>query len=75
LLFLPIIGAITLLPISIGGLGVRENLSVLFLAKIGISQNPAAAISLINFFFILIYGAIGGLIYVLAVHHRIPKTK
>jgi uncharacterized protein (TIRG00374 family) len=68
--FLPIIGAITLLPISIGGLGVRENTVVLFFAKVGISQNLATAMSLINFFFILVYGAIGGLIYVLTVHHR-----
>jgi uncharacterized protein (TIRG00374 family) len=68
--FLPIIGAITLLPISIGGLGVRENMSVLFFAKIGLSQNQAAAMSLLNFFFIIVYGVIGGLVYVLTVYHR-----
>jgi len=69
-IFLPIIGAITLLPISIGGLGVRENMTVLFFAKAGINQNSAVAISLLNFLFILVYGAIGGLIYVLTIHHR-----
>jgi glycosyltransferase 2 family protein len=69
-IFLPIIGAITLLPISIGGLGVRENMTVLFFAKAGIDQNSAVAISLLNFLFLLVYGAIGGLIYVLTVHNR-----
>ena len=33
LIFLPIIGAITLLPISIGGLGLREGLYVVYFAK------------------------------------------
>jgi hypothetical protein len=58
------------LPISIGGLGVRENMTVLFFAKAGINQNSAVAMSLLNFLFILVYGAIGGLVYVLTIHHR-----
>ena len=68
--FIPIIGAITLLPISIGGLGIRESMAALFLPAAGIAANDAAAFALINSFFILLYGAIGGLIYVLTVHHR-----
>lgn len=68
--FIPIIGAITLLPISIGGLGLRESMAALFLPAAGISAGAAAAFALINSFFILLYGAIGGLIYVLTVHHR-----
>lgn len=70
LIFLPIIGAISLLPISIGGLGIRENMTVLFFAKAGMSQNAALAMSLLNFLFLIFYGAVGGLIYVLTVHHR-----
>lgn len=69
-IFLPIIGAITLLPISIGGLGLREYMVTLFFVKVGISAHSTFAMSLLNSFFILIYGAIGGLIYVLTVHHR-----
>jgi uncharacterized protein (TIRG00374 family) len=68
--FIPIIGAITLLPISIGGLGIRESMAALFLPAAGIAARDAAAFALINSFFILLYGAIGGLIYVLTVHHR-----
>jgi hypothetical protein len=69
-IFLPIIGAITLLPISIGGLGLRDATTIFFFAKAGVSKDLAFAMSLISFFFLLVYGAIGGLIYVLTVHHR-----
>ena len=70
LIFLPIIGAITLLPIAIGGLGLRESLFVVYFAKAGVVKQLALAMSLLSFSFIVIYGAIGGLIYVLTVHHR-----
>ena len=70
LIFLPIIGAITLLPIAIGGLGLRESLFVAYFAKVGVIKQSAIAMSLLSFFFIVIYGALGGIIYVLTVHHR-----
>ena len=70
LIFLPIIGAITLIPISIGGLGLREGLFVVYFAKAGVIKQLALAMSLLSFSFVVIYGAIGGLIYVLTVHHR-----
>ncbi len=69
-IFLPIIGAITLLPISIGGLGLRDAMTVFFFAKAGVVKDLAFAMSLLSFVFILIYGSIGGIIYVLTVHHR-----
>lgn len=69
-IFLPIISAITLLPISIGGLGLRDATTIFFFAKIGVVKNLSLAMSLINFFFILLCGALGGLIYVLTLHYR-----
>jgi uncharacterized protein (TIRG00374 family) len=69
-IFLPIIGAITLLPISIGGLGLRDASTIIFFAKVGVAKDMAFAMSLLNFSFILIYGAIGGLIYVSTFRHR-----
>ncbi|MCX5713600.1 MAG: flippase-like domain-containing protein, partial [Candidatus Omnitrophica bacterium] len=69
-IFLPIVGAITLLPISIGGLGLRENMTVLFLAKAGVAKSAGLAISLINFSFIVVYACIGGLIYVFGIRNR-----
>ncbi|MFA4889004.1 MAG: lysylphosphatidylglycerol synthase transmembrane domain-containing protein [Candidatus Omnitrophota bacterium] len=70
LIFLPIIGAITLLPISIGGLGLRDATTIFFFAKAGVAKDLAFAMSLINFSFILIGGIIGGSIYVFTVRHR-----
>ena len=70
LIFLPIIGAITLLPIAIGGLGLREGLFVVYFAKAGVIKQLALAMSLLSFSFIIFYGAIGGLIYVLTVYRR-----
>ncbi|MFA4993477.1 MAG: lysylphosphatidylglycerol synthase transmembrane domain-containing protein, partial [Candidatus Omnitrophota bacterium] len=70
LIFLPIISAITLLPIAIGGLGLRESLYVVYFAKAGVIKQLALAMSLVSFSFMVFYGAIGGIIYVLTVHHR-----
>jgi len=70
LIFIPIIGAITLLPVAIGGLGLRESLFVVYFAKAGVIKQLALAMSLLSFSFIVAYGAIGGLFYVLTVHHR-----
>jgi len=69
-IFIPIIGAISLLPISIGGLGLRDASTIFFFAKVGVGKNLAFAMSLLSFSFILFYGAVGGLIYVLTVHNR-----
>lgn len=70
LIFLPIIGAITLLPVSIGGLGLRDATTIYFFAKAGVTKDLAFAMSLINFSFILAYGALAGIIYVVTVRHR-----
>lgn len=69
-IFMPVISAITLLPISLGGLGLREGLYVVYFAKAGVIKQLALAMSLLSFSFIVFSGAIGGVIYVLTVHHR-----
>ncbi|MFA5411252.1 MAG: lysylphosphatidylglycerol synthase transmembrane domain-containing protein [Candidatus Omnitrophota bacterium] len=69
-IFLPIIGAIILLPISIGGLGLRDASTIFFFAKAGVSKDLSFAMSLLSFSFVIICGALGGLVYVLTIHHR-----
>jgi len=69
-IFLPIINAIILIPISIGGLGLRDATTVFFFAKAGVESDLAFAMSLISFSFVVICGALGGIIYVLTVHRR-----
>lgn len=68
--FIPIIGAITLLPISLGGLGLRDATTIFFFAKAGVGKDLAFAMSLVSFFFIVILGAMGGIIYALTLRHR-----
>lgn len=68
--FLPIISAVTMLPISIGGLGLRDATTIFFFTRAGVSKDLTFAMSLLAFFFILICASVGGIIYVLTVHHR-----
>ncbi|HNX81444.1 MAG TPA: lysylphosphatidylglycerol synthase transmembrane domain-containing protein [Candidatus Omnitrophota bacterium] len=69
-IFPPIISAITLLPISIGGLGVRDAMTVFFFAKAHVGKDLALTMSLLNFLFIVVVSVLGGLIYVFTVRHR-----
>jgi uncharacterized protein (TIRG00374 family) len=66
----PVIGVISTLPITIGGLGLRDASSILFFSKIGIPSNIAFSISLISFSFVTILGVIGGLVYAFTLHTR-----
>ena len=67
-LFVPLIGAITTLPVSIGGLGLREALFIFFFGSIGLSRDFCLALSLLNFVFILIISSLGGIIYAFTLH-------
>jgi uncharacterized protein (TIRG00374 family) len=69
-IFVPIVGAVTLLPVSIGGLGLREAAVIFFFAQAGVSKDMALAASLSSSVFLLIYAGLGGLIYVFALRYR-----
>jgi hypothetical protein len=56
--------------VAIGGLGLRENLFVIYFAKAGVIKQLAIAMSLLSFAFVIIYGALGGLIYVFTLSYR-----
>jgi uncharacterized protein (TIRG00374 family) len=64
---------------SIGGLGVREIAAVSLFGKIGMNDDIAASISIINFLFMVIVGLIGGLSYVFTlssgrIQYHLPDT-
>jgi uncharacterized protein (TIRG00374 family) len=69
LIFSPIVSAVTFLP-SIGGLGVREVGWKTLLTKVGVGADAAIGLSLISFFFVIVVGLIGGVIYVTTVSGR-----
>ncbi len=68
--FFPIVNTISVLPISIGGLGVRDNAAVFLFATIGVAADRVAAMTLLNFAFLFFVGLIGGGIYGFAFYSR-----
>ena len=65
-LFTPIISFSLALPISIGGLGVREQTYLLLFGSLGVSSGAAAAMSLMNYALTnLVVGLLGGVWYAL----------
>jgi len=62
-LIIPIISLLLTLPISISGIGVRENVYVIFFGAYGVLNAPALALAWISFSFVIISGMIGAVIY------------
>ncbi len=58
---MPIVYILTLLPVSLGGLGVREGILVYLLGNVGVSPSDAVALSLLIYFNRVIIGAVGGI--------------
>ena len=65
-LFLPLVVASLLVPISISGLGVREGLMIVLFAQAGLGAAQAAALSLGFYSLDVFTGLLGGGVYVLA---------
>jgi uncharacterized protein (TIRG00374 family) len=59
----PIVSTIAMLPISIGGTGLRENSLVFLLVALGASNDKSTVCSLLLFTMIIILGIIGAVIY------------
>ncbi|MDD5069740.1 MAG: lysylphosphatidylglycerol synthase transmembrane domain-containing protein [Candidatus Omnitrophica bacterium] len=64
LVLVPIIMVIAIIPVTIAGLGLRENAAVFFFSLIGINAHLSAGLSLISGLSIIISGIVGGGIYV-----------
>jgi uncharacterized protein (TIRG00374 family) len=62
-IFVPLIVLVSLLPISVGGIGVREGAFVYFFAQVGMSTAEAFTLSLLLYVLNLIVILPGGVIY------------
>ena len=62
-LIVPVVTCISALPITPGGVGVRENLFVLMLGSIGIIKTSALALSLLAYASGIFWNLIGGIVY------------
>ncbi len=60
---IPFVALASSVPITIGGIGIRENALVFAIASFGISQGRAILFSLMLLAIILIIGMMGGIIY------------
>ncbi len=65
LLLLPIIWLITMIPITINGLGLREGAFIFLFTEIGMAKEMAMAISLLFLLQTIIQGMIGGIFFLL----------
>ena len=65
LLFIPLVHILSALPLSLGGVGVREGGYVVFLALIGIGRDEALAFGLLWSALVLGSGLVGGLVLLL----------
>jgi glycosyltransferase 2 family protein len=62
---LPFIALVAIIPITVGGIGIRENALVFSITLFGIAQSKATLFSIIILAIILIIGMIGGIIYLI----------
>ena len=63
-IFIPLLGLIMILPISINGLGVREGTGILLFTQIGFSSEQALLMEFITYFVMVVVSMIGGVFFI-----------
>jgi hypothetical protein len=63
LIFVPLINLSIMVPLTINGFGLRESLYLLLFAQIGLQQETAVAMSLLNTMVVMAAALPGGLLY------------
>jgi uncharacterized membrane protein YbhN (UPF0104 family) len=66
----PLVGIITLIPVSFNGIGVREGAFVYFFGLKGIGAEPAFGLGLLLFSVHVALSLVGGIAYAAGVHRR-----
>jgi uncharacterized protein (TIRG00374 family) len=72
-LFVPLISVISMLPISIAGLGLREGSAVYLFTKVGLDSAGALSLSLLWFAVTVLCSGLGGVVFL--VGHTQPRTQ
>lgn len=62
-LFIPIISVITMLPVSLNGIGIREGSYIYFFTKVGATSAEAFSMSVLLYALLVFTSLIGGAIY------------
>jgi uncharacterized membrane protein YbhN (UPF0104 family) len=74
LVFHPVLSVLTALPISVGGIGVREGGYLYFLGRVGVDEPAAIAVGLLLWLVTLTGGALGGIVF-LASGAKLPRLR
>ncbi len=69
LFMVPIVMLVAMIPISIGGIGIRENTTAYFLLSFGVAASQAAVFPLMVLFLLLLVSIVGGVLFLI----RRPK--
>ncbi|MES1211667.1 MAG: lysylphosphatidylglycerol synthase domain-containing protein, partial [Acidobacteriota bacterium] len=62
-LIVPLAVFLMMIPVSINGIGVRENLFVFFLAAFGVAESTGLAFAWLDYGIVLLQALAGGLVY------------
>jgi uncharacterized protein (TIRG00374 family) len=62
-LLVPVSALIMIIPISINGIGIRENVFAFLLGGVGVATSDSVALAWIAYGFAVVQGTIGGIIY------------
>jgi len=68
LIFIPLIAIVAAIPISFGGIGVRENLGAILFGRVGVAPAEALAMMFMGYLAGIIASLFGGLSFVLRRH-------
>ena len=72
-LFVPLISVISMLPISVAGLGLREGSAVYLFTKVGLDSAGALSLSLLWFAVTALCSGLGGVVFLFG--HTQPRTQ
>jgi uncharacterized protein (TIRG00374 family) len=64
-LFFPVISIVSMAPVSLGGLGVREGMTVYLFQKVGVESGHALGLSLAWYSIIFLTSLLGGVVFAL----------
>jgi uncharacterized membrane protein YbhN (UPF0104 family) len=73
-LIVPLAVFLMMVPVSINGIGVRENLFVFFLASFGVAEATGLAFAWLDYGLVLLQALAGGLVYAAAGRERVVRA-
>jgi uncharacterized membrane protein YbhN (UPF0104 family) len=63
LLLIPVVWIVSLLPISLGGIGIREGSYIALFSLVGMSYQSTSMIAVLNLILLIVQGVFGGVVF------------